>query len=655
MDRIRAGFHVECEEQIELLRDALGIVEAACDRGCAPDPEAVNSAFRAVHTIKGGASAFALGPLASFAHRMEGTLEGLRSGTVPVYGATTKALVRATDHLADLVSACSTGDATSTAGPATADPFAILAPAGAGRANTAGDADQAWSVTFRPSETLFATGNEPLFLLQALRALGASGVTCDTSALPPLAGLDPERAYIGWSLALPGDRDRSEIVEIFDFVEDVCKFAIERDASDCETPPTVAAPLQAPRPGTEPARSIRVDLNRVDRVMNLVGELAITQSILSQSIRDAGLATHSDISPRLEALSALTRDIQDTVMTIRAQPVKPLFQRMGRILRETAEALGKPARLRTEGELTEVDRTVVEQLADPLMHMVRNAVDHGLEPVEERRRAGKSDEGTITLTAAHRAGRFVVELSDDGPGLDRPRIRAVAASKGLIDATTEMSDHEIDQLLFHPGFSTATSVNDVSGRGVGLDVVRTAITRLGGRLSIQSDIGCGTRFSLSLPLTLAVLDGMIVRVAGQVLVMPVAAVIESAAVRGLERRNLGPGRDLLRIRDKFVPVCDVADALGYRTAEEGPLDAIAILTEAEDEVRSALVVDAILDQRQVVVKPIRSIFAQPRGISAATILGDGRIALILDPGDLIRSKTQAATPAASHHIGGSLG
>ncbi|MCW3780117.1 chemotaxis protein CheA [Defluviimonas salinarum] len=636
MDRLRAGFHVECEEQIERLRDALGMVEAACDRGCTPDPETVNVAFRAVHTIKGGASAFALRPLVSFAHRMESTLEGVRSGAIPVDGATTAALIRATDQLADLVSAGATGDDMTTEERTFADP-----------ADTPGDADRNWRVRFRPRATLFATGNEPLYLLQALSALGASEVICDMSALPPLSQLDPETAYVGWSLALPGDRDRSEIVEIFDFVEDVCDVVIDRSTSEREATPPVAVPSEDTQPGTEPARSIRVDLNRVDRVMNLVGELAIAQSILSQAIRDAGLATDSGISPRLEALSALTRDIHDTVMMIRAQPVKPLFQRMGRILRETADALGKPARLRTEGDLTEVDRTVIEQLADPLMHMIRNAVDHGLEPVDLRRRAGKSDEGTITLTAAHRAGRFVVDLADDGPGLDRARIRAAAVAKGLIDAATVLSDAEVDQLLFRPGFSTAASVNDVSGRGVGLDAVRTAIARLGGRLSIQSDIGRGTRFTMSLPLTLAVLNGLIVRVAGQILVIPVAAVVESAAVRALERRDLGPGRELLRIRDSFVPLCDVAETLGYRTSGARPQDAIAILTEAEADMRSALVVDAILDQRQVVVKPVHGAFTRPRGIAAATILGDGQIALILDPGDLVRPTGRQAAPAVS--------
>ncbi len=392
-----------------------------------------------------------------------------------------------------------------------------------------------------------------------------------------------------------------------------------------------ARPAQA----TQQKATVRVDLDRIDRLVNLVGELVINQAMLSQSVQQADIPSNSPVSQGLEEFMQLTRDIQDSVMMIRAQPVKSLFQRMSRIVREASSAVGKRVRLVTEGEATEVDKTVIERLADPLTHMIRNAVDHGLEDTSVRLANGKSEEGTVTLTAVHRSGRVVIEVSDDGGGINRGKVQEIATSKGLIAEGVNLSDSEIDNLLFLPGFSTAKEVSDLSGRGVGMDVVRSSIQALGGRITISSEPGVGTCFSISLPLTLAVLDGMVVRSGGETLVVPLGSIVETLSLQENEIRSVGPGANVLHIRDTFVPLIDLAVALGYRTTLENYDGSVVLLITQEDGTRAALIVDSIEEQRQVVIKGLQDSYGHVPGIAAATILGDGQIALILDPADLV--------------------
>ena len=317
-------------------------------------------------------------------------------------------------------------------------------------------------------------------------------------------------------------------------------------------------------------------------------------------------------------------------MAIRAQPVKSVFQRMPRLVREVASLTGKSVRLFTEGENTEVDKTVIERLADPLTHMIRNAIDHGLEKPEARLAAGKPEEGLVRLSAAHRSGRIVIEVADDGAGIDRTRVRASAVNKGLISADAQLSDDEIDNLIFLPGFSTAEKVSDISGRGVGMDVVKRSIQALGGRIAITSRPGQGSVFTLSLPLTLAVLDGMVVTVAGQTLVVPLTAIIETLQPKASDVHGFGGGARVIAIRNMFTPLIDVGRELGYRSEAADPLAGVALLVESEGSLRSALLVDAIQGQRQVVIKSLEANYRHVHGIAAATILGDGRVALILD-------------------------
>ena len=321
-------------------------------------------------------------------------------------------------------------------------------------------------------------------------------------------------------------------------------------------------------------------------------------------------------------------------MAIRAQPVKPLFQRMSRIVREASEATGKKSRLVTVGEATEVDKTVIERLADPLTHMVRNAVDHGLEDPEDRKASGKPETGTIRLSASHRSGSVFIEISDDGAGLDRARILQKAIDKGLVQPDVEMAEPEIDNLLFLPGFSTASAVSNLSGRGVGMDVVKTAVQALGGRVSISSTPGAGTSFVIVLPLTLAVMDGFVVSVAKETMVVPIASILETLRPNRKNVFTIGD-RKCVRVRGSYVPVVDVAEKLGFAKDPDAPELETLLLVANEGNGLSALNVGMIEDQRQVVVKSLEGRFAAARGVSAATILGNGKVALILDPEDLI--------------------
>ncbi len=538
-----------------------------------------------------------------------------------------------------------------------------------------GTSAKEFRIAFTPYAELFETGNEPFLLLRNLQELGKVSVACDLSQVPELAKLTPEIPVLSWAVILTTEVEESEIASVFEFVEGLCSLTIIRvDGSDTFEPTETPPPgfLQMPEPeealltavetplvvtAAEPARTevkaapaataknaagsaaaksvVRVDLDRIERLVNLVGELVINQAMLSQSLEHAGLSLHSDAMNGLEEFQRLTRDIQDSVMMIRAQPVKSLFQRMSRIVREASADVGKDVRLITEGENTEVDKTVIERLADPLTHMIRNAVDHGLESSADRIATGKPAQGKVTLTAAHRSGRVVIEVSDDGGGINRPKVLEIAVNKGLVPADVMLSDSEIDNLLFLPGFSTASVVSDLSGRGVGMDVVRTSIQSLGGRITTTSNPGEGTKFSISLPLTLAVLDGMVIDVAGETLVLPLNVVIETLTLSAGDVEMVRPGASVVRIRGEFVPLFDLGEELGYRSGVSDYAGLIVLLIAYDDGHRAALIIDDIQDQRQVVIKGLDDSFYRAPGVAAATILGDGQIALILDPTDII--------------------
>jgi two-component system, chemotaxis family, sensor kinase CheA len=675
MNSIRDTFFEECEDLLAALSDGFAAMQASTH-----DAETVNAVFRAVHSIKGGAGAFHLADLVSFAHRFETVLDELRAGRLELSPDLMFVLLRSADHLTVLVEAARdevTIEPSITAGflasldaclgetdedtKDTGESFSFAAVQldimGFDAPSASAPAHK-FNITFAPSSTLFANGHDPAFLFEALSELGNLSAEMDISDLPEWDNFDPSIPFIKWSLVLETDQDESAILTVFEFVDGLCTLTVsacldepepilETAMPTLENPPApqVLAAVETPSPRSEdvtlakkpaavsdphgPKPTLRVDLDRVDRLINAVGELIINQAMISQRVGEMALSTDSDVVNYVEDYRLLARDIQEAVMAIRAQPVKPLFQRMSRIVREAADATGKRAQMISFGEEIEVDKTVIERLADPLTHMIRNAVDHGLEDVETRIAAGKDPSGTIRLSAAHRSGRVIISIKDDGAGLNREKILGIAKSKGLVPPDIELPDAEIDALLFLPGFSTASKISNLSGRGVGLDVVRTAVMALGGRVAIMSNPGLGTEFTISLPLTLAVMDGMVVSVGNQTMVAPIASILETMRP-AKEELHMGPNGQYLSVRGKFVPIVDVADSLGIPSNHRINGSPLLLLVESENQSQCALIVDEVHDQRQVVIKGLEHNYATVSGVSAATVLGNGQIALILD-------------------------
>ena len=691
---LREIFFVEADELLSALEEGLRAIQTGSH-----EADTVNAVFRAVHSIKGGAGAFDLKALVGFAHRFETVLDELRAGRLAPEAGLLSALLHASDHLADMISASRQGIETDPAadeqviaalelhsGGAPSSPdigftFEPLAMDGAFDFGFAqmDVAERCVIVRFTPHAAVFASGHEPALLLRDLCALGRADVTLDTTGLPDAATFDPGQSYLGWVISLVTDRPVSDLRAVFEFIEGSCDLVIDAPAEpisfplDTGTDPDLSATTEVPHPvlpppattlppqseppekvtpatktqapanvSAGPRPTIRVDIDRVDRLVDILGELVIHQAMLTEAIEQSPGFGSVEVDRSLDQLRQLSRQIQESVMAIRAQPVKPLFDRMHRIVREASMAAGKSARLVTEGEGTEVDKTIIERLADPLTHMIRNAVDHGLERPERRDEIGKPTEGVIRLSAAHRSGRIVISIQDDGGGIDRDKVRQVAIDKGLISATAELTPQEIDALLFLPGFSTASEVSALSGRGVGMDVVRSEIAGLGGRVGITSVRGQGTSLTISLPLTLAVLDGMVVEVAGQTLVLPVSTIIETLRPEAAMRHNLGQSDSVLDVRGRCLPLIDVGTALGFRRAPGANDGQIVVVVERGDDGAIALMVDGIRDQRQVVIKGLEANYGQIPGIAAATVLGDGSVALILDPSDLAMSGAAAS-------------
>jgi two-component system chemotaxis sensor kinase CheA len=492
-----------------------------------------------------------------------------------------------------------------------------------------------------------------------LRRLGGVGIEVDASKLPSLSALDPEAAYLSWVFTLDTGAPQSAIHEVFEFVEDDCDLLV-RSLEASAPIVTAAAPERANGPlvasvatVAEPAaavpvatQSIRVDVDKVDRLVNLVGELVITQAMLTEQ----GTLLPADNYPALiqgiEALAQSARELQESVMAIRAQPVKSVFARMPRVVRDLAATLGKEVRIVTAGEMTEIDKTVIEQLNDPLTHMIRNALDHGIEPPDARVAAGKPRQGTIHLSAAQRSGRIVIEVSDDGRGINREKVLAKAQDRGLVTPSASLSDEEIDNLIFLPSFSTADVVSNISGRGVGMDVVKRNVQSLGGRITVHSRFGAGSRFTLSLPLTLAVVDGMVVSVGKETFIIPLTAIIESLRPQAADIHPVVGRGDVLALRGEYLPLIPLHKCFEIAGAISDPCRGIVIVVQSESAGRVGVMVDELLGQQQVVVKSLEANYDAVDGISGATILGNGRVALILD---IARLREIEAEPRAEKH------
>ena len=656
------------EESAELLESAYAQLALLAEG--AHDDDTVHALFRAVHSIKGGGGAFGLGRVVGLAHAMETLLDLLREGERALEPGLVSLMLRGADALADLLAAerdgrgCPPGfeDALVAAFLQAADAPAALgtpvAPAAAGaETGVAG-----WRIRFRPHPALFRNANEPLLLVRELRRLGPLEVLAETADLPALEAMEPEDAYVGWRFTLSAPVPREKVEEVFEFVVDDCDLVIEavdageaigaagvgEAAAPAGGPPAAAAEAPPPR-GAEapaPAASVRVDVAKIDRLVNLVGELVINQAMLVQLGTTLPPSLCPGLIGGLETLSQHLRELQEGVMAIRTQPVRSVFSRMPRLVRELSGQLGKDVRLVITGEATEIDKTVVERLADPLTHLLRNALDHGIEPPADRLAAGKPAQGTILLGAEQRGGRIVIEVSDDGRGIDRARVLARARERGLVAPDAVLGEGEIDELIFRPSFSTAAAVSAVSGRGVGMDVVRRDIQALGGRVAVESRQGAGSRFLLSLPLTLAVLDGLVVAVGRQAYILPIAVIVESLRPRPEDiHAVVGHGR-VLAIRGAYIPLLPLHERFGVPDAERDPSRGIVVIVETEKDGRLGLLVDDLVGQQQVVVKSLETNYGPVPGIGGATILGDGRVALILDIPGLDPGARPAPAPVA---------
>ncbi|MEJ1141696.1 chemotaxis protein CheA [Stenotrophomonas sp. CCNWLW162] len=653
LQRFHATFFEESREGLDAMEAGLLALESGQQ-----DAEIINSVFRAAHSIKGGAGTFGFDAIAGLTHVLETLLDELRAGKRALEGHAVDAMLSSVDVLRALLREAEHGQA--------ADPAAVAAvkarleavlsgqaaaAAPAAPAAKVDDTPEAWQIGFTPAPSLFMSGNDPLRIIRELEHLGSLQVAARMERLPGFAQLDPLEAHLAWDLGLVGKVPRSKIEDTFAWVLDDCELdirpaappslATQAPTASAATPSTaVAAPAVATTPaasgggGQEAETSIRVSVDKVDALINLVGELVITQAMLKQVSHALDPVHAESLFAGLDQLERNTRDLQEAVIGVRMLPVDAVFRRFPRLVRDLSGRLGKQVRLRTVGEGTELDKGLIEKIADPLVHLVRNSIDHGLEMPDVRRDAGKDETGTITLAASHQGGHIVIEVSDDGRGLDRAKILAKASERGLA-VPDNPTDSQVWDLIFQPGFSTADAVTDLSGRGVGMDVVRRNIQALGGEVQIESGLGTGTRTLIRLPLTLAILDGMTVAVAGETLILPLAYVLEALQPQPEDIRSMaGEGR-VLRVRGEYLPILSLSEYYGYGNRAPGS-ESLVVVVEGDGQ-KIALEVDELVGQQQVVVKNIENNYRRIGGVSGATILGDGRVALIVDIGGLVRS------------------
>ncbi|MGD9921732.1 MAG: chemotaxis protein CheA [Pseudorhodoplanes sp.] len=546
-------------------------------------------------------------------------------------------------------------------------------------AYTDGAGPRWFEIAFRPTADMLRNGSDPLLLLRQLRQLGTLELTVASDRLPDLTTMRPEIPYLSWAATLRTEATREQLQDLFDFVGD-CEITITERGADaiasapCESVtvplPTAEAPPIAPagavaatprpgestapparavpaqrdgtspegpgekpavsRPGKPAATTTRIELEKIDRVVNMVGELVIAQAMLGQIVHELPEGVSDRLSQILDEVVHHTRELKDGLMSMRAQAVGTVFQRMPRLVRETATKVGKKIRLELSGETTEVDRSIIERLTDPLTHIIRNSIDHGIEPPAARLAAGKNEEGVIRLSAEHRGGRIMIEVSDDGGGVNTEKVLHKAREKGLVGADAVLTEDEINNLIMLPGFSTADVISDISGRGVGMDVVKTNIQEIGGRLSLHSVRGRGTTIQFSLPLTLAVMDGMVIRVGRETYVMPMSMIVECLRPPPSSINNLVGTRGVMQLRGDLVPLVYLGDLLDVGSSADLSGECVVIITDAGDGTRLGLVADELCGHQQVVVKSIEESYGPVPGVAAATILGNGSVALILD-------------------------
>ena len=644
-----AAFRIEAGELLEQVEQGLLDLGHRLD-----DMGLVNAVFRGLHTLKGSGAMFGFDKLAAFTHHCETAFDRVRKGDVRATPDLVSVILSAGDHMRALVE----GDAPEPEGQAILTRLAAAVDAAAGGAGeapapVAAPVRTGWTLSFRLPPDAMANGTNPLALLDELRELGEATIVARTDEIPALGTFEPGHCVVGWDCTLIGDISRDAIEDVFLFVMDDMEITITLLAVEASEEPAVAdepaaaSPVAAPAPAPaatapvaandQPARTpanrsqgehVRVPSERLDELMDRVGELVIAQSRLSQ------LAGHGhDLSLRSvsEEIERLAGEMRDTMMILRMVPVSTLFGRFRRLIHDLAIETGKTIELVTEGETTEVDKTVIERLFDPLVHIIRNSCDHGLERAEDRLAAGKSASGLIRLSAHQAGGEVLITITDDGRGIDVERVRAKAEANGLIQPGQVVGEDELLGLIFHPGFSTAAQVTNLSGRGVGMDVVKRTIESLRGSIDVKSVPGQGSTITLRIPLTLAIIEGLLVRVGEGRYVIPLAAVEECLEL-SLEEDLRSRGRSIITLRERLVPFLRLRDLFDTGTKPDTYQKIVVVGTGQE---RVGLVVDQIIGNHQTVIKAMSPLHRNVAAFAGATILGDGSVALILDIAQLI--------------------
>jgi two-component system, chemotaxis family, sensor kinase CheA len=660
LSRFNQVFFEECAEhlcEMEQILISLGDAE--------PDNEQLNAIFRAAHSIKGGAGIFGFEDMTVVTHVMESLLDRIRNREIPFAAAMIDLFLEAGDVISMQLAGHREGkEVSQEAVELVTAKLQQVIQAGVGSCQVPVASTHApklqgapeksslrrYRIVFTPDPDMFRRGIRIENIIAELAELARHGefrCHAEVRELPELELLDPELCSTRWEFTLCSEASESDIVEVFMFAADEEQLEIVTlpagSAQDTTLPPaaqlsaaksseTGEAGAAAAKRGGESDSSIRVNVAKVDQLINQVGELLITQAMLAQVAGMLDPIQHESLQKSVAQLERNTRDLQQSVMSIRLVPISIVFNRFPRMVREIAAKLGKSVELKTSGDSTELDKGLIEKIADPLSHLVRNALDHGLEKTELRIARGKSPTGTLQLKASQVGGRILIEVSDDGSGLDRARILAKAAEKG-IHCSEGMSDEEVWQLIFAPGFSTAETITDISGRWVGMDVVLKNVQAIGGRVQISSEPGRGAKVSISLPLTLAILEGLSVAVGAEKFIVPLNSIVESLQPK-TEQLSSVNGREVVKVRGDYLPIIRLHRLFEVQQAVQSPEQGILVLVDLDEE-RGALMVDALLDEHQVVVKSIETNYRKVEGTAGATILGDGRVALILELSELI--------------------
>ncbi|MBX9714437.1 MAG: chemotaxis protein CheA [Pseudomonadaceae bacterium] len=634
MSQFLGVFFEEAEEHLAALEHLLLTLDVA-----QPDAEALNGIFRAAHSIKGSSGMFGFDDLTAVTHVLETLLDKVRSGQIALQAQMIDVLLEARDVLAQLLAAhkSETPDPSIAVQATVTRLQALIDQQGNGSASAAAVDDSFGFFDDAPGAPAAATATATA----AAPAEPAWGLFADEPAVAPTLAAD---SAFGFFDDAPGAPSTAVAEQAYGL------FADAPGAPQVGAPAVVAAPAHdrrssdrraapaAPAADAE-SSSIRVSVERIDSLINQVGELVITQAMLAQLTSVLDPAEHERIYQALTQLEHNTRELQEAVMSIRMLPISFVFNRFPRLVRDTCGKLGKQVELVLRGEHTELDKGVIEKLTDPLTHIVRNSIDHGIELPAERLAAGKPAMGTVRMSAFHQGGRIVVEISDDGKGLSRERILAKAKEQGM-PVSDEMPDSEVWQLIFMPGFSTAEAVTDLSGRGVGMDVVRRNITSIGGRIDINSVAGQGTHIAIRLPLTLAILDGMIVEVDKVHYVVPLTYIVESLQLKAEHIYSMsGSSSAVISVRNEYLPLLSLHRLLNLAAEPPPRVGGIVLILEAEGNT-FALQVDDLIGQQQVVIKSLEQNFRRVDGITGATIMGDGSVALILDVDALPRLASQ---------------